>query len=58
MQWTSRYLREYYVAIDRPAKVLDVQVVRWTPPPSDKYKINVDGAVFKDQKAVGVGVLI
>ena len=58
MQWTSRYLREYYVTIDRPAKVLDVQVVRWTPPPLDKYKINVDAAVFKDQKAAGVGVLI
>ena len=31
--------------------------MRWTPPPSDKYKINVDGVVFKDQKAAGVGVL-
>ena len=58
VQWTSQYLREYYAAIDRPAKVPDVQVARWTPPPSDKYKINVDGAVFKDQKAAGVGVFI
>ena len=58
VQWTSRYLKEYYAAIDRPTKVPDVQVVRWTPPLSDKYKINVDGAVFKDQKAARVGVFI
>ena len=46
------------MALDRPATVPEVQVERWTPPPPDRYKVNVDGAVFKAQKAVGVGVLI
>ena len=58
VQWTSRYLREYYVALDRPATVPDVQVARWAPPPPDRYNVNVDGAIFKAQKAAGVGVLI
>ena len=30
----------------------------WPPPPLDKYKINMDGGVFKAQKVAGVGVLI
>ena len=32
--------------------------MRWSPPPSTRYKINLDGAVFKAQKSVGIGVLI
>ena len=58
VQWTSRYLKEYYTALDRPATAPKIQAERWTPPPSDRYKVNVDGVVFKAQKAVGVGVLI
>ena len=30
----------------------------WMPPPSEKLKINVDGAVFTSQKAAGVGILV
>ena len=30
----------------------------WTPPPSNLYKINVDGAVFTALGAAGAGVLI
>ncbi|XP_075645445.1 uncharacterized protein LOC142616482 [Castanea sativa] len=58
VQWTSRYLKEYYATLERPATDLEVQVMRWSPPPPDRYKINVVGAVFKAQKAAGVGVLI
>ena len=32
--------------------------MRWSPPPPARYKINLDGLVFKAQKAVGIGVLI
>lgn len=31
---------------------------RWIPPLPNKYKINVNGAVFATQKSVGIGVLI
>ncbi|XP_075673787.1 uncharacterized protein LOC142643131 [Castanea sativa] len=37
---------------------LRTQVVRWSPPPTARYKINMDGAVFKTHKSPGVGVLI
>lgn len=33
-------------------------MVTWSPSPPNRYKINVDGAVFKDQRVAGVGVLV
>ena len=58
VQWTSRYLKEYYTALFRLATDTEVIVARWAPPPLDRYKINVDRAVFKALKAAGIGVLI
>lgn len=34
------------------------QVMRWSPLPTVRYKIKVDGAVFKTQKSARIGVLI
>ena len=31
---------------------------KWKPPSPDRYKINADGAVFKEQRMAGVGILI
>ena len=31
---------------------------RWLPPSNQLYKVNVDGAVFKERKESGVGVII
>ena len=33
-------------------------MIVWKPPARDRYKVNVDGAVFKHRKKVGIGVLI
>ena len=41
VQWTTRYLEEYYVAYDRPVVVPVVQAATWTPPPNETYKINI-----------------
>ncbi|XP_075636819.1 uncharacterized protein LOC142609068 [Castanea sativa] len=43
---------------------IEVQVLQsderqgWRPPSSNSFKVNVDGAVFSNQKATGVGVTI
>ncbi|KAK9984138.1 hypothetical protein SO802_033663 [Lithocarpus litseifolius] len=31
---------------------------QWTPPPQGMYKVNVDAAVFKEQRCCGIGVVI
>ena len=43
---------------DSPVASAPQQGVRWVPPRGGHFKINVDGAVFLKQKAVGVGVVI
>lgn len=58
VQWTTRYLKEYYAANEQPAIVPAAQATNWTHPPMNRYKINVDGAVFKSQKTAGVGVVV
>ena len=37
---------------------LTSQVVTWSPPTGLRYKVNVDRAVFKVQKAARVGVVV
>ena len=32
--------------------------MKWKPPSLNQYKINVDGAVFKEQRMASVGILI
>jgi len=59
LQGALEYLSEYQaymkvtVSPRQPA-----EAVVWLPPSSTHYKINVDGAVFKEQKMAGVGILI
>ena len=54
VQWSSQYLAEYKSANCLLELSPMVQVVGWSPP-SARYKINVDGMVFKTQKSAGVG---
>lgn len=37
---------------------LPAATVKWTPPSPNQYKVNVDGAVLKEQRMAGVGILI
>lgn len=58
--WAAQYLEEFYVAtgFDPDTSSLCIQGALWTPPLGSMYKKNVDGVVFSDLKAVGVGVVI
>ena len=41
-----------------PMKLSQVYVSKWEPLAFPFYKVNIDGAVFKEQKEAGVGVVI
>ena len=59
MQWTSQYLAEYLSVNDSPRLISpETPIPLWTPPTGLRYKVNVDGAVFKLQKTAGVGVVV
>ena len=59
MQWTSQYLAEYLAMNDAPRLTSsETPIPHWTPPVGLRYKVNVDGVVFKTQKTAGVGVVV
>ena len=53
-----QYLQEFNEANVRHPKLARTQVVEWVPPSTTRYKVNVDGAVFMQQKTIGVEILI
>ena len=46
------------MAVEVPTKLSQVYVSKWEPLAFPFYKVNIDGAVFKEQKEAGVGVVI
>ena len=60
MKRPVQYLAEYNAALDlnQQGSIPELQAVSWTPPTARTFKINVDGAVFSKQGAVGLGVLV
>ena len=59
VQWTSQYLAEYLAVNDAPRLTSsETPIPHWTPPVGLRYKVNVDGVVFKTQKTAGVGVVV
>ena len=57
-RWTKEYLENYVMAnhFTRPYK--ESVEATWQPPKPPWYKANMDGAVFSQQKEVGIGVVI
>nr|POE46309.1 hypothetical protein CFP56_66668 [Quercus suber] len=52
------YLAEYQACVKDPKKPHNVQPAFWKPPPWNKFKININGAVFASQKVAGVCVCV
>ena len=44
--------------VEEVVRSSSIQPVRWVPPQGQTFKANVDGAVFVELKAVGIGVVI
>lgn len=60
VRWATLYLEQYEAATMEsciPIPSGDERII-WRPPSPNKFKINVDGAIFVARKAVGVGVII
>ena len=57
-QWSCQYLQEFQEANQADPIPVVPQVVRQSPPPTARYKVNVDSAIFSAKKSAGVGVMI
>ena len=60
VNWAAIYLDEYTNAVEatcKPTPTVEFQSSQ-SPPPENLLKVNVNGAVFSAQKAVGIGVII
>ena len=55
-------LLEFHEAQDRekqsPLQSTSTEITTWKPPEEGRYKVNYDGAVFKDSNEAGLGTII
>ena len=60
MQWVTQYLEEYYVAMDQVTSPTSSTStgMSWSPPPTPLYKVNINKAIFSNQKAVSISIII
>ena len=58
---TSLHLVDEYQAaneVSQDIALMAKPMITWRPPARDQFKVNVDGAVFKNRKRAGIGVVI
>jgi ribonuclease HI len=53
--YLEEYMSENELSKSKPQPAL---AVRWMPPRKHKYKVNYDGAVFKETNEAGIGVIV
>nr|POE84089.1 hypothetical protein CFP56_32841 [Quercus suber] len=60
MKKAMQYLEKYNATLEqvKPASVPGPQEVSWCPPTTPKLEVNVDGATFSTQGAIGIGVIV
>ena len=56
---TKSYLEEYLKETDQSkTQAQPAPEARWTPPRLLRYKVNYDGAVFKETNEAGIGIIV
>lgn len=55
---SASMVEEYRAANERECGLNPTVHVRWHPPDPHRFKMNMDGAVFKDQRATGSGMVV
>ena len=58
MQRATAALMEFRTVTNRVHTVVDRPRVKWRVPPTEFYKINFDGEMFKEEDRAGIGVII
>ena len=58
VQWSRQYLQEFQAVNQVVSSPVVPRVVGWSPPPTARYKVNVNDAIFLAQKCFGAGVMI
>ena len=58
MSEANALVEEFCQLTEVPIHSAPLRTGRWTPPHDDWYKINVDGAVFKESSSCGIGIII
>ena len=58
MQRAIATLMEFQIVTNRVHTVVDRSRVEWKVPPTEFYKINFDGEMFKEEDRAGIGVII
>ena len=51
-------VEEFKEQVDAPRQSTPPRTIGWTPPGEGWYKVNIDGAVFKESGSCGIGIVI
>ena len=58
MTEANALVEEFCQLAEVPKQLAPSRTGRWTPPRVEWYKVNVDGAVFKESSSCGIGIII
>ena len=58
VSWANNFRHEYQSIKKGTNADRQKENVKWVPPPQGWFKVNVDGAIFKETNKAGIGVVV